>query len=445
MSIGFNTTLADYSMGELLSILDIKINKESEYQDVAKEIQTSIDSFVENFSRLNRPDIVSFFQQAKVALLGENDPKSTSQKNVINYASSYSSTVIPGQSNPTDMFNSNNGAGNPIHRKTVTKLLNIDSRFRDNYLITTPSNYTINLPYPVNNIIEMCLSDLELPSTYYPINTAYQTNYFWISTTDVSNTIMYYYIYIPDGNYSFMDFTKLLNDIFGKLYLNISIEFNLEYNNTAAVGTGTGLIFLGVYTTEDITKNESVGTKEIVSIKLNFYGSQIPSVTDSRSFNIKDITCPPEYVYYDTSSNISYEQRIGWMMGYREKKYESKEINGMNDLFFMSESVLDLSGPKYLFLVVEDFNNNMNVNFLSASSFGTLPDNIIARISLKCPAFSIQSQNDFSVYSEPRYYYGPINISRLLIQIIDEYGRILDFNHCDFSFSLKMTTVYSIT
>ena len=50
-----------------------------------------------------------------------------------------------------------------------------------------------------------------------------------------------------------------------------------------------------------------------------------------------------------------------------------------------------------------------------------LSDNILGRISLKGFAFSIQAQNDFSVYGEPRYFFGPVNIDKLDIKVIDEY------------------------
>ena len=36
----------------------------------------------------------------------------------------------------TSLYNSSKGAGNPINRKTITKLLNVDSKFRENYSIT---------------------------------------------------------------------------------------------------------------------------------------------------------------------------------------------------------------------------------------------------------------------------------------------------------------------
>jgi hypothetical protein len=96
-------------------------------------------------------------------------------------------------------------------------------------------------------------------------------------------------------------------------------------------------------------------------------------------------------------------------------------------------------------LVVDDFNKSNNVNFISTSKYGLLPDNIIARISMKGPAFSIQAQNDYSVYAEPRYYFGPVNITKIQIKLVDEFSRLVDLNYGDFSFTLRLTTIYSAT
>jgi hypothetical protein len=149
---------------------------------------------------------------------------------------------------------------------------------------------------------------------------------------------------------------------------------------------------------------------------------------------------------YNIESTLDYKQLFGWIIGYRQPDYKNATIDPVTlQMYYKSESVLDLSGPKYLFLIVDDFNKSMNINFLTASVKGLLADNIIARISQKGQLFSIQSQNDFSVYSEPRYYYGPVNISKLQVKLIDEYGRLVDLNNKDFSFTLRLTTVYSVT
>ena len=104
---------------------------------------------------------------------------------------------------------------------------------------------------------------------------------------------------------------------------------------------------------------------------------------------------------------------------------------------------MDIIGPRYLFLVVDDgISSSVNANFFSADGSG-LPGNTIARISLKGAAFNVQAQNDFSVYTEPRLYFGPVNIAVLNIKIIDEYQRIVDLNGSNISFTLRLTSIYT--
>jgi hypothetical protein len=44
----------------------------------------------------------------------------------------------------------------------------------------------------------------------------------------------------------------------------------------------------------------------------------------------------------------------------------------------------------------------------------------------------------------PREYFGPVNITTLNIQLLDEYGRVVDLNNMDFSFCLTLITAYDI-
>ena len=82
-------------------------------------------------------------------------------------------------------------------------------------------------------------------------------------------------------------------------------------------------------------------------------------------------------------SNIDYKQRFGWMLGYRKSYYRDY-------LEYKTEGILDILGPKYLYLMVEDYNTSSNINFFSNSETSLLNGMIIARISLKGYAFSIQ-------------------------------------------------------
>ena len=41
-----------------------------------------------------------------------------------------------------------------------------------------------------------------------------------------------------------------------------------------------------------------------------------------------------------------------------------------------------------------------------------------------------------------RFYFGPVDISRLQLQILDEFGRILDLNNMDYSMALNLVCLY---
>jgi hypothetical protein len=441
-TVQFNINIADYTLQDLLALLDIKINKDTEINQIKREIKEKTQKYIEQFKELNKPSIVNFFKVVRTSLLGTDEDESLSlgEKLLLKYDKQYkpfsnSNSVV---SSTEDLFSQNSGAGNPINRKTVTKLLNIDSRFRENYTTSTSTDFIINLPYPVNNIIETRLCDLEFAASYHPINTTNQNNYFWFATYTaeqiLNNNPNIYYFVIPDGNYYFENLITLMNTIFKQINPNLPISAycDLNYNNTGNIGTGTGKVSIGILpnSTEDISLNI---VEQIVKFELNFDSQPLPNVIQSTRVIDTDLISK----YYQTST-IPLEQRFGWMIGYRNPHYR-------NSLYYISESIIDLSGPKYFFLIVDDFNQNTNINFINTSKYGLLPDNIIARISVKCPVFSSQAENDYSVYSEPRYYYGPVNVSKLRVKVIDEYNRVINLNSNDFSFTLRMTTIYSIT
>jgi hypothetical protein len=448
----FNTDISAYKLEELFSMLDIKITDTSDIVSVKNLIVDRTDKYIDQFTKANRKGIADFFRTVKMELLGNSADGvlTTAQQLLVSYDKSYNPLAkMKPSSGAESLYESNGGSGNPINRKTVTKLLNIDSRFRKNYSSTSATDYLIDLPYEINNVIEVKLCDLELPSTFYPITTTKVNNYFWYSTytqeqMDNSNPNLYY-MHIKDGNYYFdnliTDINKLFkststSDIPGYLFdlLPISISFDLNYNNLGGVGNGTGKVSIGVFTGRDISLNL---TQEIVKVELNFEAPNIPNFTESTRILDPDL----KRLYY-TKSTIPLEQRFGWMLGYREGYYG--RVSGAS-LYHVSESVLNVLGPRYLFLIVDDFNKSNNVNFISTSKYGLLPDNIMARISIKGPAFSVLAQNDYSVYAEPRYYFGPVKISKIQIKLVDEFSRLVDLNSSDFSFTLRMTTIYSAT
>jgi hypothetical protein len=135
--------------------------------------------------------------------------------------------------------------------------------------------------------------------------------------------------------------------------------------------------------------------------------------------------------------NTPLPLKFGWLLGFRNGIY-------VNNLNYVSEGVVDTSGPKYLFLVVDDHNNSVNNSFFSAFNSSILNKNILARISLQANPFNILQQNNLNIVTTPREYFGPVNIQNINIQLLDEYGRIVDINNMDFSFCITLTTIYDL-
>jgi hypothetical protein len=129
--------------------------------------------------------------------------------------------------------------------------------------------------------------------------------------------------------------------------------------------------------------------------------------------------------------------KLGWVFGFREGVY----IDNVN---YVSEGLVDVLGPRYLYLVIDDFNNNVNDGFYGAFNSSILNKNILARISLQGSVFNYLTQNNLSLITYARQYFGPIDIQKLQVQLLDEYGRIIDLNNMDYSFCLTFQTIYDL-
>ena len=157
------------------------------------------------------------------------------------------------------------------------------------------------------------------------------------------------------------------------------------------------------------------------------------STTGTQQFSINFLTDR----YGNDDRQTPLPLKLGWLMGYRVGYYE-------NSFQYVSEGIVHLLGPRYIYLVIDDFNNNVNDGFYGAFTSSILNKNILARISLQGSIFSVLSQNNFNLLTTPRQYFGPVDIQKLQVQLLDEYGRILDLNNMDYSFCLSFQTVYDL-
>ena len=298
-----NTNLSDYTIDELFTLFDIKIDNTTDYTTLIAQIETNGQRLINTFKDTN-PHLSLFFEKALKYLTKNQSFKEDSLTSLI---------VQPNQEHDNDyLFKLNNSSGNPINRKTVSKLINIDSRFRiDKTQLST--NFSIKLQNPQSKIIEMKLCDLELPTTYYPISTALNNNYMWIRChIGITNTDIYNYIFIPDGNYYFDNLISYINGIEclkspELAQTPLSIFFDLNYNNGGGVGTGTGKITFGLFNEEDVSFNE-------IDTNIDFYKHRIYSLlvnhTEDDIRNSDNYSLSKIFEYYACIELMSKYNRI---------------------------------------------------------------------------------------------------------------------------------------
>lgn len=298
---------------------------------------------------------------------------------------------------PSDFFP---GVINPLKKRVTRQNLNIDSRFRDNYFNSQSSNYSIDLPINFNNIVTIQLTAIELPTSYYVISKQLGNNFFTVSLPDTNQSEV---ITIPDGNYEYQDLMDYINNELVQLGSNYQyIYFSTNIKSTTKSGSGN--VIIGLL------------DNQLFPFTINFQCDK---------YGIED-------------RNTPLPLKFGWLLGFRNGIY-------INNYTYVSEGIIDLFGPKYAYLVVDDYNNNVNNGFYSAFNSSLLNKNILARISLQSSGnLSVISENNFALITFPRNYFGPVNIQKLHVELLDEYGRIMDLNNMDYSFCITLQSTYDL-
>ena len=331
-----------------------------------------------------------------------NLDKTLDKSNIIDAGSTYiiEKPITPyTQSSPSEFYP---GTINPLNKRILKKNVNIDTRFRENYYTTLASNFHVNLPLKLSKVVSLQLSAIELPNTFYVISQIYGNNFFVLEIVDEEPLI----VTIPDGNYDYLGLQNFINN------------FLVTYST----GSYQNIQFLADVNTPSGSGFQSGSAKMVVG-----------STTGTINFSINFVT--DRYGNKDTQTPLPL--KFGWLIGFRDGYYE-------NNTTYVSEGVINLLGPRYIYLVVDDFNNSVLDGFYGAFTSSIINKNIIARISLQGNVFNFLSKDNFSLITTPRQYFGPVDIQKLQIQLLDEYGRILNLNNMDYSFCLTFQTIYEL-
>ena len=414
--LDFELDAEKYTPEELEQILKLKFpyssdDIEEELKKLRKQIMTD-----KNLEETKQREIMSFLESVHHKL--NKNISDIKHKIMPNIVSQHGSNFIIERNsqkirNPDGVppsvklhpYRTGPGAVNSFANKwedgVTSHLLSIDTRFRSNYYATSSTDFSIDLPVTVNNVVSLELVSLEIPATYFAISKSLGNNYFHVETA--ANTFKKYTL--PDGNYS-------------------RSQMEEELNSILTAGGGTNKVSIDVKSGRTLIDVKATPGK----IHFNLFS------------DLDGVATSPQPI-----DPTPIQMKLGWILGYRAAVYKP----ATNSNVFVSEGVFDGWGSRYFYFVLDDFNKN-SINTIDAVlNASVISENILARLTRGAlsSAFNAGFTLDTGIVNSDdttrkRIFFGPVNIKKLRIRILDAYGRLVDLNNMDYSFALRLDRLY---
>jgi hypothetical protein len=259
------------------------------------------------------------------------------------------------------------------------------------------------MPLEIKRTTELSLISLELPKTIYNISSNLGSNNFKISKYPEGYDPVI--IQIPSGQYTQQTLVEAIQEDLSNNSTNVNVEI--------------------IPNTKQIRFYDASG----VNFNLEFaFNSEI--VNENYCSNI--INEIPNYVY-------PLQLTLGWILGFRQELYGENELKeGISKTEYISEASCSIDNEQYFFLAIKDFlNNNKQIMYSTFLENTNIAGDVIARVMYSNGIIT-------NTITLPREYFGPVRIQNLQIVLYDMFGRVLDLNNSDFSFSLKLVNLYNL-
>lgn len=362
-----------------------------------------------------------------------------------------------------------------IEKKTYLSkhIISIDSQYRTHILPFSTNNqsnayntnFTFNISNTISKVISITLYSYQIPTTWYSFSLENGNTFF------IYNGII---INIPDGNYTKQTIVDEINLIASSKPSTSGLE--MTYNEK---------------TNKISIKNNDLLTD---SVNITFY-------LQSKTINFNDCDGNSKVVNFQSSG---INTTLGWLLGFRPRLSENGDatINLKKLETIETSATIDISGPKYFILSIEDFNtrlsnglygikNEKNGKTISVPDYyktkdidckkreGVLTqsqqytinsikesskqnnnsDSLINKLAgpISSSAFALIPLTNIITLrnnSEPyvkfgsdlehfkRSYYNPTILDRMNVRLTDDKGRLVNLHDNDWSFSLIVEEQY---
>ena len=223
--------IENYTIDEILLVLEV-----NEF-DSSNLILAKTDQYIRKFTNDNNILLIDFFQKVKSRLIdyyenGEQSNDDNDKPSVYiddeERESFLKEKLLISRNTENNKHTEIKVAQdklNPTLKNTISRMLVIDSQYRQVYNDENPSSptdFNMDLSEPLNDLINMRLFSLQIPYTWYTIDDAIGTNFFYVNDTK---------IVVEPGNYKPQELAEVINETLNNEINTKNIEFKYNRNN----------------------------------------------------------------------------------------------------------------------------------------------------------------------------------------------------------------------
>lgn len=450
MEPSFDLDINNYTANDLLQFFKLEDNFSLE-DLLIKEEKLATEILSVNNKKYNpkyKFDIINFIKLAKDILTSFKHDMETNKeikKNIEKFVNKDKDTRVGKIINPLSEHQTlehsiiPKDSINGYNYDTTTSVYVFNTIGRNDFYITTASSSTYDLPITWKNVISISLSAATIPNVMYAFNFEEGTDQIYI---EEDNTGISGIVTIPAGNYGPFDIQ----------ILNVAIlpEASFPEALTKAINDQLGTnnrftVTIDISNRKTTIKN-STNTFTIITISKDTYNNpNVVQINPTRpgclnpfsSIIITDYGVnPPDK---KTLPPALYASTMGYLMGFREIEY-----SGLKS--YTSESVFQNIYSNYLYFCLEDYTGSQPLtNTYGLAEGRMLKENILGVIPINSNVFTQTFDNNANFIYKKREYFGPVDISRITIKLMNQKGNLVNLHNSNFNFALQVKSIYNLT
>ena len=360
---------------------------------------------------------------------------------------------------------------NPRLTNTITRVTSIDSKYRKNAITDvsfstigshhlspySSTDFIIELTEPLKNVLSIQLYSVHVPYTWYNVDLASNTNSFQFTpSTGATQTIT-----LPSGNYSAADLAEDLSansDISGATYDSKTGKISITFTSSGEV------IFYDQ--TNDFCNNNhfinnnfgwTMGFRD--STYVTDVSGQITSDAPFVRHHMKHLLLSIE----DFNSNHPSNGLIGIKNIDKPLSLPNYKISDVSGTHMINPNNCNIDVSNNIYSNYPVFTQGFPRQITQAQQYslneiiksrkqltttkaqGPNIPNLFAIVPIKTSGLSIGDPViEFSggIQSNSRTYFGPVDIERIHVRLLDDMGNVLNLNGNDWSFVIKSEHLY---